>query len=75
MFFGILTRTHSQSRGFPFVSLDSGEGDLHVDIMKVTSAVVLLVAVFWSQEWKSVLSDSIIHIGEFLRSFFPSGAQ
>ncbi|XP_060927688.1 glutamate receptor ionotropic, delta-2 [Limanda limanda] len=31
--------------------------------MKVTSAVVLLAAVFWSQEWKSVLSDSIIHIG------------
>nr|XP_019959015.1 PREDICTED: glutamate receptor ionotropic, delta-2 [Paralichthys olivaceus] len=31
--------------------------------MKVTSAVVLLVAVYWSQEWKSVLSDSIIHIG------------
>ncbi|XP_006789832.1 glutamate receptor ionotropic, delta-2 isoform X2 [Neolamprologus brichardi] len=30
--------------------------------MKVISAV-LLVAVFWSQEWKSTLSDSIIHIG------------
>ncbi|KAM8760627.1 glutamate receptor ionotropic, delta-2 isoform 1-T1 [Acanthopagrus schlegelii] len=30
--------------------------------MKVISAV-LLVAVFWSQEWKSALSDSIIHIG------------
>ncbi|KAG7489987.1 hypothetical protein JOB18_025419 [Solea senegalensis] len=30
--------------------------------MKVILAV-LLVAVFWSQEWKSVLSDSIIHIG------------
>ncbi|MED6254749.1 hypothetical protein ATANTOWER_032697 [Ataeniobius toweri] len=30
--------------------------------MKVLLAV-LLVAVFWSQEWKSVLSDSIIHIG------------
>ncbi|XP_040898541.1 glutamate receptor ionotropic, delta-2 [Toxotes jaculatrix] len=30
--------------------------------MKVISAM-LLVAVFWSQEWKSVLSDSIIHIG------------
>ncbi|XP_035495458.1 glutamate receptor ionotropic, delta-2 isoform X1 [Scophthalmus maximus] len=30
--------------------------------MKVISAVLLL-AVFWSQEWKSVLSDSIIHIG------------
>lgn len=33
-----------------------------MDIMKVISAV-LLVAVFWSQEWKSALSDSIIHIG------------
>ncbi|XP_062241060.1 glutamate receptor ionotropic, delta-2 [Platichthys flesus] len=31
--------------------------------MKVTSAVMLLAAVFWSQKWKSVLSDSIIHIG------------
>ncbi|XP_030272024.1 glutamate receptor ionotropic, delta-2 isoform X2 [Sparus aurata] len=30
--------------------------------MKVISAV-LLVAVVWSQEWKSALSDSIIHIG------------
>ncbi|XP_054895649.1 glutamate receptor ionotropic, delta-2 isoform X1 [Poeciliopsis prolifica] len=30
--------------------------------MKVLLAV-LLVAVFWSQEWKSALSDSIIHIG------------
>ncbi|XP_022613533.1 glutamate receptor ionotropic, delta-2 [Seriola dumerili] len=30
--------------------------------MKVISAM-LLVAVFWSQEWRSVLSDSIIHIG------------
>ncbi|XP_047447138.1 glutamate receptor ionotropic, delta-2 isoform X3 [Mugil cephalus] len=30
--------------------------------MKVISAM-LLVAVFWSQEWKSALSDSIIHIG------------
>ncbi|XP_020499104.1 glutamate receptor ionotropic, delta-2 isoform X2 [Labrus bergylta] len=30
--------------------------------MKVIS-VMLLVAVFWSQEWKSALSDSIIHIG------------
>ncbi|XP_058492022.1 glutamate receptor ionotropic, delta-2 isoform X2 [Solea solea] len=30
--------------------------------MKVILAV-LLVAVVWSQEWKSVLSDSIIHIG------------
>ncbi|KAM9394287.1 glutamate receptor ionotropic, delta-2 [Pholidichthys leucotaenia] len=30
--------------------------------MKVVSAL-LLVAVFWSQEWKSTLSDSIIHIG------------
>ncbi|XP_071339272.1 glutamate receptor ionotropic, delta-2 isoform X2 [Trachinotus anak] len=30
--------------------------------MKVISAM-LLVAVFWSHEWKSVLSDSIIHIG------------
>ncbi|XP_028270383.1 glutamate receptor ionotropic, delta-2 [Parambassis ranga] len=30
--------------------------------MKVLSAV-LLVAVFWSQQWKSALSDSIIHIG------------
>ncbi|KAM7392029.1 hypothetical protein PAMP_022672 [Pampus punctatissimus] len=29
--------------------------------MKVISAV-LLIAVFWSQEWKSALSDSIIHI-------------
>lgn len=31
--------------------------------------VVLLVVVLWSQEWKSALSDSIIHIGEFLRFF------
>ncbi|XP_070819784.1 glutamate receptor ionotropic, delta-2 isoform X1 [Chaetodon auriga] len=30
--------------------------------MKVISAM-LLVAIFWSQEWKSALSDSIIHIG------------
>ncbi|XP_074525818.1 glutamate receptor ionotropic, delta-2 isoform X1 [Halichoeres trimaculatus] len=30
--------------------------------MKVIS-VMMLVAVFWSQEWKSALSDSIIHIG------------
>ncbi|XP_042277853.1 glutamate receptor ionotropic, delta-2 isoform X1 [Thunnus maccoyii] len=30
--------------------------------MKVISAM-LLIAVFWSQEWKSALSDSIIHIG------------
>ncbi|XP_019115432.1 glutamate receptor ionotropic, delta-2 isoform X3 [Larimichthys crocea] len=30
--------------------------------MKVISAL-LLVAVFWSQEWKSAISDSIIHIG------------
>ncbi|XP_008277566.1 glutamate receptor ionotropic, delta-2 [Stegastes partitus] len=30
--------------------------------MKVIAAM-LLVAVFWSQEWKSALSDSIIHIG------------
>ncbi|XP_056232365.1 glutamate receptor ionotropic, delta-2 isoform X2 [Seriola aureovittata] len=30
--------------------------------MKVISAM-LLVAVVWSQEWRSVLSDSIIHIG------------
>ncbi|XP_070690313.1 glutamate receptor ionotropic, delta-2 [Pempheris klunzingeri] len=30
--------------------------------MKVTSAM-MLIAVFWSQEWKSALSDSIIHIG------------
>ncbi|XP_037633973.1 glutamate receptor ionotropic, delta-2 isoform X2 [Sebastes umbrosus] len=30
--------------------------------MKVISAI-LLVAVCWSQEWKSALSDSIIHIG------------
>uniref|UniRef100_UPI0037E87FCA glutamate receptor ionotropic, delta-2 n=1 Tax=Semicossyphus pulcher TaxID=241346 RepID=UPI0037E87FCA len=30
--------------------------------MKVISAM-LLVAVFWSQEWKTALSDSIIHIG------------
>ncbi|CAJ1068966.1 glutamate receptor ionotropic%2C delta-2 isoform X1 [Xyrichtys novacula] len=30
--------------------------------MKVLS-VMLLVAVFWSQEWRSALSDSIIHIG------------
>lgn len=30
--------------------------------MKVIAAM-LLVAVLWSQEWKSVLSDSIIHIG------------
>ncbi|XP_041793632.1 glutamate receptor ionotropic, delta-2 [Chelmon rostratus] len=30
--------------------------------MKVISAM-LLAAVFWSQEWKSALSDSIIHIG------------
>lgn len=34
--------------------------------MKVISAM-LLAAVFWSQEWKSALSDSIIHIGELLR--------
>lgn len=34
--------------------------------MKVISAL-LLVAVFWSQEWKSAISDSIIHIGELLR--------
>lgn len=38
-----------------------------MDIMKV---ILLLVAVFWSQEWKSALSDSIIHIGKLLR-FFP----
>ncbi|CAG5923790.1 unnamed protein product [Menidia menidia] len=25
--------------------------------------LVFLVAVFWSQEWKTALSDSIIHIG------------
>lgn len=36
--------------------------------MKVLLAV-LLVAVFWSQEWKSALSDSIIHIGKLLRFF------
>ncbi|XP_053182193.1 glutamate receptor ionotropic, delta-2 [Scomber japonicus] len=30
--------------------------------MKVISAM-LLIAIFWSQEWKSTLSDSIIHIG------------
>lgn len=35
------------------------------DNMKVMR-VLLLAAVFWSQEWKSALSDSIIHIGEFL---------
>lgn len=40
-----------------------------MDIMKVISAV-LLVAVFWSQEWKSTLSDSIIHIGKLLRFSF-----
>lgn len=31
---------------------------------------MLLVAVFWSQEWKSALSDSIIHIGKFFFFFF-----
>lgn len=35
-----------------------------MDIMKV---ILLIVAVFWSQEWKWVLSDSIIHIGKLLR--------
>ncbi|KAM3611627.1 uncharacterized protein V6R79_021704 [Siganus canaliculatus] len=36
--------------------------EISLDNMKVIS-VMLLVAVFWSQEWKSALSDSIIHIG------------
>lgn len=41
-------------------------GEISLDNMKVTPALVL-VAVFLSQEWKSALSDSIIHIGELLR--------
>lgn len=31
--------------------------------MKVVSAVLFL-AIFWSQEWEPVNSDSIIHIGK-----------
>lgn len=46
--------------------------EISLDNMKVISAV-LLVAVFWSQEWKSVLSDSIIHIGELLRVSLGEG--
>lgn len=44
-------------------------GEISLDNMKVTPAL-LLVAVFLSQEWKSALSDSIIHIGELLRFSF-----
>ncbi|KAI4821446.1 hypothetical protein KUCAC02_029377, partial [Chaenocephalus aceratus] len=35
--------------------------EIFLDNMKVITAM-LLVAVVWSQEWKSALSDSIIHI-------------
>lgn len=43
-------------------------GEISLDNMKVALAL-LLVAIFLSREWKSALSDSIIHIGELLRFF------
>lgn len=59
------------SRGLSGVE---GGGEISLDNMKVPPAL-LLVAVFLSQEWKSALSDSIIHIGELLRFFFPPAVR
>lgn len=68
--FGILTQFALAQRAVVFLGF---WGKIFLDIMKVISAV-LLVAVFWSQEWKSTLSDSIIHIGKLLR-FSSSKSQ
>lgn len=63
-FLGILSLFAVTHRAVVYLVL----GEISLDNMKVISAM-LLVAIFLSQEWKSALSDSIIHIGELLRFF------
>jgi len=64
-FLGILTLFALTQRAVVFSVIWSG---ISIDIMKVILAM-MLVAVFWSQEWKSAFSDTIIHIGKLLRFF------